>query len=156
MCGVVRVTKQPKSFSLTEKNAEFLEANGHLNNSALVNDLLDSYRKNQSTDGLVDQIERNRLERERESLKSRMETLDAQLTRLETVEEKENNRQQEALEALVHRVENGKTIFPDHSAVEDTAQAYFSGDVYAVLEAVRDELVERGIEYDSEQIEGLE
>jgi len=148
--------KHPKSFSLTEENKDFLEANMHLNNSALVNDLLDAYRKNSAIDGIVDVIERRKLERERESLEAQLETVCNQLGELEDVEEEEKDRREEALEALIHRVKGGKTIFPDHAAVQDVAKSYYGSNAYAVLEAVRSELDERGAEYDAGQIEGLE
>jgi predicted ribosome quality control (RQC) complex YloA/Tae2 family protein len=148
------VTKTPKSFSITEENAEYLERNDHLNNSALVNDLLEQYRKKGSVEGIVDQIERRRLEQEQESLERQLETVRESLESLASVEEKQAQRRSEDVNGLVNRVEQGKRLFEGHAAVKQVATDHFGGDVSAVLDAVEAECKNRGIEYDTDQLGG--
>lgn len=145
------MTKQPKSFSLTEENAEFLESNDHLNNSALVNDLLEQYRKKGSVDGIVDEIQRRQLKQERESLERQLETVRESLDELASVEEKQAQRRKEDVDSLVQRIERGKRLFEGHAEVKRVATDHFAGDAKAVLDVVRDRCVEQEIDFDSSQ-----
>jgi len=94
------MSKERISVSLTTENVEWLDAQTN-NRSAYLNDVINEIREGGGSAAVIREFERRRLESQKASIKAQLDTVTDQLEAIESMESKEQRKQQEVIERCV-------------------------------------------------------
>jgi len=135
------MAKETKSFSLQERNAEWVSSKD--NASAWLDRVIENARKTGDTQGAVINVQIQQKKREKENAKNKVENLESDIQELKQLKRSMDDHEEQSIKEAAEKLPSGN-LEPTNPGVENWARK---------LEIKPVELVERVAEYREDNIQ---